>query len=143
MTEQHYGANVECEMEYVCLCMEEAGGRVEEEAGVCWLHCIRMCSCMHECGHGCVCVLAGTYDFVRCVSETITASEVSQRRGHGGQKHPARLRGQFARLAANVTVCWMCEEERVRPQQCNAKKGKDRGSREGWRRQAKVKETHG
>lgn len=26
VTEQHYSANVECEMEYVCLCMEEAGG---------------------------------------------------------------------------------------------------------------------
>lgn len=37
VTEQHYDANVECEMEYVCVCKE--GGQ---------LHCICMC---------CVCVL--------------------------------------------------------------------------------------
>lgn len=67
----------------------------------CVMHAwVRPRGCVH------VCVSAGKYNFVCCVSETITASQVSQRWGHRGQKHPWRLQGQFAQLTA-------CKRERV------------------------------
>lgn len=66
-------------------------------------------SCMHERDPGSVCRLQWDgFNFVPCVSETITASEVSQRRVTKVKNTPGGCGDSLHNLqSADVNVCWM------------------------------------
>lgn len=132
--QQHYAANVECEM-YVCL-------SVHGRRGVMLVALHLHVSCMHERDLWSVCWLGWDgCNFVCCVSETITACKVSQRQVTEVKNTSGGCGDSLQNLQpANVNVCWMYAEVSVWSWECNPRKGKNNNNgRDGgfewlWRR---------